>query len=549
MEDVGVLIFWLLVLGGGAGYYIRKIVVRRRKEEQRKREVEERKRVKACGEVVMFFANHLGYIVKDCISREELEARIDTGISPEELAAAIASRIEEKEGIVLGYHLFGDFTVDVKLTPDFRERHVYIIGKSGSGKTNLLRNLIFQDLEAGNGIGVIAPEAEMIVEEILPYIPSHRIDDVIYFNPADTEAPVTFNPLALDEGEEIDLKVDETFTILKRVVGDTGPRIDEILRQGLYALMERPGSTLLDFERLLDRSDSTFRNEVIRHLKDPTTVHFWRDVYPQYPKDAHLPVTSRINKLVRPRAIRNLLCNPRSRIDFREAMDSGRILLFNLSDGILGETNSQILGQLIVSKFQMATMSRANLPKPKRKNFYLYIDEFQTFTAAATASYEKILSRARKYKLGLILAHQQTGQIPSELLREIFGNVSTMISFNVSQTDAARLSKEFVTEYNGEIISVPQEEFLALKVGQAYCKIGRHAFFMQTSLADQRPDFERAERIMERSRENYGVPPSEGENELQGEDETVSGEMKPQPKKRSKVDDILKDIDPSKIFE
>ena len=148
----------------------------------------------------------------------------------------------------------------------------------------------------------------------------------------------------------------------------------------------------------------------------------------------------------------------------------------------------------------------------------------------------------------MILAHQQTGQIPYDLLREIFGNVSTMIAFNVSQTDAARLSKEFVTEFNGQIINAQDEEFLSLKVGQAICKIGRHAFFMQTYLADQRPDFERARKIIERSKENYGVPPAEIEYEPQIEDETKAGEKEPPPKKRSKADDILKDIDPSKIF-
>ena len=178
-------------------------------------------------------------------------------------------------------------------------------------------------------------------------------------------------------------------------------------------------------------------------------------------------------------------------------MDDGKIMLFNLSDGILGETNSQLLGQLIVSKFQTATMSRANVAKQKRRPLYLYIDEFQTFTGVAATSYEKILSRARKYRLGLILAHQQTGQIPTELLKEIFGNVSTMISFNVSQRDASRLAKEFITEYDGEMIHIPEGAFLGLKVGQAYCKIGRHSFFMQTYLADQYPDRDRARLIID----------------------------------------------------
>ena len=306
-------------------------------------------------------------------------------------------------------------------------------------------------------------------------------------------------------------------------------------------------------ERLLDRADPTFRNEVIRDSTDQNTVHFFRDVYPQYPKDSHLPITNRLGRLIRPRLIRNLLCNPHSSLNFREAMDSGKILLFNLSDGILGEVNSQLLGQLIVSKFQTATMSRADLAKGERRPFYLYIDEFQTFTGVAATSYEKILSRARKYRLGLVLAHQQTGQIPTELLKEIFGNVSTMISFNVSQRDASRLAKEFISEYNGEIIHVPEEEFLGLKVGQAYCKIGRHSFFMRTYLADQSPDFDRAQYIIGKSRQNYSLPAAETEAIPKGADvdrREVTVESQAEVKQRkAKIDEeTSEDLDPSKVF-
>ncbi len=514
-------------------YLIHQAEERRRREEERQREEAERRRIKECGEVVMFFANQLGYIARQGISRDELEELIDSGVTAGELAGEIWSRIDEQEGIVLGYQPFGDWQMDVKLTHYFRDRHVYVIGKSGSGKTNLLRNMIYQDLWNGSGIGVIAPESEMIEEEILPYIPEHRIDDVIYLNPADHERPISFNPLNLDEGEDIDLKVDEFMTIFKRLFTETGARMDEILRQSLYALLERDGTTLLDMERLLDRTDPTFRNAVIRGSKDQNTVHFFRDVYPQYPRDAHLPITYRIGRLVRPRSVRNILCNQRGNLNFREAMDSGKVLLFNLSDGALGETNSQLLGQLIVSKFQTATMSRADLSKGERRPFYLYIDEFQTFTGVAAASYEKILSRARKYRLGLVLAHQQTGQIPTGLLKEIFGNVSVMISFNVSRNDASRLAREFVTECDGEVIHIPEEAFLSLKVGEAYCKIGKHSFFMRTYLADQHPDVDRSSYIIKKSREAYGLPAPDTE--------AVSSDL-------GAGKEELEGLDPSEIF-
>lgn len=466
----------------------------------------ERQRLEDCGRVVLECANHLGYLARQVITRDELEARIDQGCSADELVEEICSRMDAVDGMILGTHLLGESHIPVKLTLPYRERHVYIIGKSGSGKTNLLRTMILQDIGAGAGIGVLAPEQEMLTDELLPYIPDHRLDDVIYLNPADTDCPVTFNPLHLDEGEDIDLKVDEVVTIFQRVLGDTGPRMAEILRQALYLLIARPGSTLLDVERLLDRSDGSFRKEVIQSCREPEAAQWWQEVYPSFPKDAHLPITNRLGRFLHPRSIRRLLCTPGKSLDFGLAMDEGKIVLCNLSDGILGEQNSQILGQLIVSKFQLAVMGRARQPKGSRRPFYLYLDEFQTFTGAAGASYEKMLSRARKYKLGLILAHQQTGQISSSLLKEILGNVSTTICFLISREDALRFSKEFVTHASGELTTIPEEEFLRLRVGQAWCKMGEHAFRMRTHLAPQRLSRSHAERVIARSRQLYGTP-------------------------------------------
>lgn len=528
-----------------------------RREEERQKQQEERRRVEACGQVVLFFANHLGYIARSVVRRDELEEMIDSGITAPELSAHISQRIDEAEGLVLGFHPFGEGRLDVKLPGAVRERHVYLIGKSGYGKTNLLRTMIFQDLAEGRGIGVIAPEQEMLTEEILPYIPAHRVDDVIYFNPADSESPVSFNPLYLDEGEDLDLKVDENFTIFNRLLSEAGPRTNEILRQALYALTGRSGATLLDIERLLDRSDPGFRNEVIRESRDEQVVHFWRDVYALLPKDAHLPLTTRLGRFIRPKVMRSILCNPHQSLNFRRAMDEGRIMLFNLSDGILGEQNSQMLGQLVVSKFQLAVMARAAQAKQQRKNFYLYIDEFQTFTGTESSSYEKILSRARKYKLSLTLAHQQTGQLPGHLLKEIMGNVSTTICFQVSREDALKFSKELVTIYDGEVINIPEEEILKLKVGQAWCKVGQNSFLMQTYLEDQHPDSRRAAYVIERSRRNYGVM-IEGRNHDQAPGIEHAGSTEPQrqrevlvqtaQKAHSPVDDLLKDIDPANVF-
>lgn len=402
------------------------------------------------------------------------------------------------------HELYGDSTDFIELSQDLRDRHTYIIGKSGSGKTTLMLNMIYQDLKNGAGLGVIAPEQEMLTEQILPYIPEHRIDDVIYFNPAD-ENPVPFNPLNLEPHEDPDLKADEVMTIFKRIIGSEGtPRIDEILRQAFYALLNTPNTTLLDIPKLLNRDDPDYRHKIISQLQDEYCAHFWRDVFPQFDKNAHLPILYRVSPFTRDKRIRNTLCRTGQSLDFRQLMDTGKVVLFNLSDGILGEQNSQLLGQLIVSQFQLAVASRANVPQEQRRRFYLYIDEFQTFTNTATSSYEKILSRARKYRLALILAHQQTGQIPGELLRDIFGNVSTMISFTVSHNDATKLSKEFLIKQDSEELKpMPLENLVSLQIGETYCKLGQESFKVKTFPTKEQPNFDTAQQIINRSRELF----------------------------------------------
>ena len=318
------------------------------------------------------------------------------------------------------------------------------------------------------------------------------------------EYPIPFNPLHLDEGDDIDLAVDDLLTIFGRVSGDVTPRMREILNHTFYALLEKQGSTLLDVEILLDRQESGIRDEIIRTTDNPRTARFFQSTFPSLSRDACLPIITRIGQLISPKRVQTLLCQPGRSFNFREAMDDGKILLFNLSDGILGEQTSQLLGQLIVSKIQMATMSRADTPSRARVPFYLYLDEFQTFTGVNADSYEKLLSRARKYNLGLILAHQQTGQISQDILRDILGNAATILSFNVSYDDAKKLSHEYILE-GEEQQTIQPEEFLRLQTGQAIGKIGKTVFHLQTALMDKSPDPIRAKEVIEASRRNYGV--------------------------------------------
>ncbi len=514
-ESLAILLY-LLVLALYIAYKLHQKRIYKKNADIRRAKLAEGQRISDCHDVVRYFANNLGYIARSMVTRKELKTKIDQGILAADLCDFVLERLNEVNGLVLGNQPTGYADFPVILPDKYRDKHIYVIGKSGYGKTNFLRYLIYQDISLGNGIGVLAPEYEMLSDEILPFIPEDRINDVIYFNPADQEFPVVLNPLHIDEDEDIDLHVDELFTIFRRILGDGGPRMDEIFRHSLYALVERRNTTLLDFTPLLDRNTNSFRDEVIKTTKDNQTKEFFAKTYTQLPKDSHIPIINRIGRIIRAKNVRNCLCPPKDTsynyqnvsqrlLNIRRAMDEGKILLFNLSDGILGEVASQLIGQLIVSKFQTATMSRADTTKTKRKPFYLYLDEFQNFCGLASKSYEKILSRARKYKLGMILAHQQTGQIPLDLLREILGNVSTLVSFNVSQSDAVKISREFISQYDNEILSLPADELLRLPIGQTFCRIGKNTFPMSIPKMTDTPDFSIAEKVISVSRNRYGI--------------------------------------------
>jgi hypothetical protein len=469
---------------------------------RRKSKMSEEARLSGCREVVVEYAERLGSIARECITREELQKLIDEGIEPLALAQVIQGRIDAKPGVLLGSMQSPNTHIPIKIPDSLRDRHMYIIGRSGSGKTNLIRIMAMQDALRGNGFGMLAPEQELLTEEILPYVPEERIDDIVYFDPTSPH-PIPLNPLYLDEDADIDLCVDDNLTIFQRLMGESQARMDEILRQSLYALMERPNSTLLDIEKLLSRTDDTLRQEIIRTTSDEQTRYFFESTYPAFPRDAHLPITTRINRLVRPRAIRNLLCQPGKSFNFRDAMDTGKILLFSLPDGILGEQTAQLLGQLIVSRIQLATLSRMDSARASRRPFYLYLDEFQTFIGVAETSYSKLLSRGRKYAFGLILAHQNTGQITKEILDNILGNVTTMITFGVAYGDAMRLSQQYIMKMGNEMKPLPTEELVSQKVGEAIGRVGQTVFTLSTPLAPQEPDHERAASIIERSAQNY----------------------------------------------
>ena len=499
----------LLGLGGYAWAWIRRRVTEEREQALLARRHRDARRRRECDAVVREFTSTRGYLAGKVASGADVREWINGGISAVNLRSELDARAEAIDGPLLGHIEREGGGIPVRLPAALRARHMYAIGRTGTGKTTALRRMILQDLEAGHGFAVVAPEAEMIHDELLPFIPPSRLDDIVVVDPADLRHPISFNPLHLDEGEDLDLKSAELMAIFQRLADDTGtaaPRMEMILRQSLYALLPVANTTLLDIERLLDRQDDGFRRWIIEQTGDEETRHFWRDVYPVYPKDAHLSLVNRLGRFLRPRTIRNLLCQPGPGFNVRRAMDQRRVLLFKLSDGLLGEENAQLLGQLAVAKIQIAALSRANIPPHERELFLTFVDEFQRFANVAATSYEVMLSRARKYGLGLVLAHQQMGQIGENLMREILGNVGTVVAFQVGATDARRLSRELVGEVDGHLVPVDAEQLVSLRTGEAICRIGRSVFRMRTLPPPEGGSAKIRDDVIRRSRARYGRP-------------------------------------------
>ncbi len=327
------------------------------------------------------------------------------------------------------------------ITRDDRRRHMYIIGKSGVGKSRMMANLAINDIINGEGVAVVDPHGELI-ELIMKYIPKERIDDVIYLNPADKDFPIGFNPLESPEGMR-----EETakgfISVLKRMFGYSwGPRLEYVLNHTVLALSEVEGSTMLGIVRLL--TDKGYRKRIVEQVTDPVVQMFWLKEFSTYndkmATETVAPILNKVGQFTASAIIRNIVGQPKSSIDFGEIMNTGKILLVDLSTGKIGEVNSELLGSLIITKLQLAAMQRAYIPEEERKDFYLYVDEFQNF---ATDSFATILSEARKYRLSLCVANQYIAQMEETVRDAVFGNVGTLVSFRVGATDASYLEKEF----------------------------------------------------------------------------------------------------------
>jgi hypothetical protein len=391
---------------------------------------------------------------------------------------------------------------------DDRLRHLYVIGKSGTGKSSLFVSMLSQDIANGEGVGILDPHGETI-EKVLERIPENRMEDVIYFDPSDTENPVGLNLLEIEDQSEKNLMASGLVSAIKQHFDFSwGPRLEYLLNYCVLTLLEVPGTTMLGITRLLE--DNNYLNYILHFVKDPLVQKFWADEYKQMKGNQRLvteaisPIQNKVNRFLASTTIRNILGQRKSTIDIWDAMNSGKILLMNLSKGKIGQDNANLLGALLVSRIQFYALQRAKIPSDQRRPFYLYVDEFQNF---ATGSFEEILSESRKYKLGLHLTHQFTAQLPEDLLKGVYGNVGTIMTFSLGAPDAKELAKEFAPYFN-------EEDIISLERFQIYIKLmvdgmTSHPFSAKILLpwADDFivPRTSNRERTMQRSREKYGT--------------------------------------------
>lgn len=355
------------------------------------------------------------------------------------------------EGLYLGMSSYRGIKRPVYMSEADRQRHMYIIGKTGTGKTKYLLELMKQDIKEGRGLCFIDPHGDA-VEELLQFIPPERANDVIYFRPSDVDRPMGLNLLEAQTEDQKHFVTTSIINLMYKLfdpykTGIVGPRFEHAVRNAMLTVMSEPGNTFIEVMRVL--TDSNYVKELLPKVTDPIVRRYWTDQIAQtsdFHKSETLDyITSKFGRFVTNKMIRNLIGQSQSSFDFRKIMDDGKILLVNLSKGELGEENSSFLGLILVPRILMAAMSRADIPEEQRRDFFLYVDEFQNF---ATPDFAQILSEARKYRLNLVVANQFVGQIDEEIKNAIFGNVGTIISYRVGVTDANYLAREFAPVFS-----------------------------------------------------------------------------------------------------
>lgn len=399
---------------------------------------------------------------------------------------------------------------------DDRRRHMYVIGKTGMGKSNMLENMAIQDIRAGYGVCYVDPHGEG-AEKMLRAVPPDRINDVVYFNPADKDFPIAFNILESVDEDKKNLVASGMMGVFKKIWPDVwSPRMEYILNNTILALLDYPGSTMLGVNRMM--SDKDYRKRVYPKIKDPVVKSFWLNEFDKWEdkfrKEAVAAIQNKVGQFLSSFVIRHIVGQPKSTIDMRDIMDNQKILIVNLSKGRIGEDAMRLLGGMIVTKIQLAAMGRVEIPEEERKDFYLYVDEFQNF---ATESFANILSEARKYRLALILAHQYINQLifdgNSTVRDAIFGNVGTIVSFRVGAEDAEALEKEFEPVFMmNDIVNLSKYQmYLKLMIDGIAGDAFSATALPPVNLSDTQDNMEKVVKV---SRERYGKSRAEVEEKI-----------------------------------
>jgi len=414
-----------------------------------------------------------------------------------------------KEGVILGESVYQGQKEIVRIKKNDRRRHIYVIGQTGTGKTTLLKNIAEQDIKNGDGVCFIDPHGD-VAQELLGLIPKERADDVIYFNPGDTRRPIGINILEYDKNypEQKTFIINTLIEIIDKIYNlqlTGGPMFEQYLRNSLLLLMDDPdwGFTLLDVSRVL--VDEYFRNELLKKCKNYPVIEFWTKQAPVVGGELSLEnmitwITSKLNPFITNDFVRPIIAQPKTALNFRYIMDNQKIFIVNLSKGLIGETSSYLLGMILIAKILSATFARVDTPEELRKDFYLFIDEFQNFAFKGVAS---ILSEARKYRLSLVLAHQYIKQLPEELISAVFGNVGTIMAFRVGTEDAEILEKQFSPVFSKiDLLNIPNYNLYLKLLIDGYVS---EPFNIRT-LPPNPSNKELADKIIELSMLKYGRP-------------------------------------------
>lgn len=392
-----------------------------------------------------------------------------------------------------------------------RRRHLYVVGKTGSGKSRLLQLLLVADIRSGQGCCLIDPHGDL-AQDILKYVPKNRIKDVVYINPNDRDFPIGFNPLEAVDDYEVRQHLSVFFiSIFKKMFAATwNTRMEHLLRYITLALLETPDSNILGIPRIL--SDTAYRQRVVMQIKDPVVKQFWTGEYSsyneRYSNEAVIPIINKVGQFISNPIIRNMIGQKKNALDFEKFMNEGKIVILNLSKGKLGEENTALLGSMFITKIQQAALARAKMREEDRRDFYFYIDEFQNF---ATDAFSSILSEARKYHLDLTIAHQYIAQLPEDVKATAFGNVGSMITFAIGGDDANYLSKEFSPTFTAD-------DMINLNTREMYIKMSVDGKlttpFSAKTINVPKAEFDYTEDIANHSRMTYGKNRVSVENEI-----------------------------------